>query len=45
MAKMKDLLKEFITAGGVVSRPAFSNLDMGFRTQKTKNSTKSNAAA
>ena len=37
---MKDLLKEFITAGGVVSRPAFSNLDMGFRTQKTKNSTK-----
>ena len=40
MAKMKDLLKEFITAGGVVSRPAFSNLDMGFRTQKTKNSTK-----
>ena len=40
MAKMKDLLKEFITAGGVVSRPAFSNLDMGFRTQITKNSTK-----
>ena len=40
MAKMKDLLKEFITAGGVVSRPAFSNLDMGFRTQKNKNSTK-----
>ena len=45
MAKMKDLLKEFITAGGVVSRPAFSKLDMGFidmgfRTQKTKNSTK-----
>ena len=40
MAKMKDLLKEFITAGGVVSRPAFSNMDMGFKTQKTKNSTK-----
>jgi len=35
MAKMKDLLKEFITAGGVVSRPAFSNLDMGFKTQKS----------
>ena len=34
MAKMKDLLKEFITAGGVVSRPAFSNLDMGFNTSK-----------
>ena len=34
MAKMKDLLKEFITAGGVVSRPAFSNLDMGFNTTK-----------
>ena len=36
MAKLKDLLKE--TIGGVVSRPAFSNLDMGFKTQK--NSTK-----
>tara|TARA_R110002020_G_scaffold14395_7_gene51171 strand:+ start:215 stop:874 length:660 start_codon:yes stop_codon:yes gene_type:complete len=36
MAKLKDLLKE--TIGGVVSRPAFSNLDMGFKSQK--NSTK-----
>ena len=40
MAKLKDLIKEHATLGGVVSRPAFSNLDMGFRTQKTKNSTK-----
>lgn len=40
MAKLKDLIKEHATLGGVVSRPAFSNLDMGFKTQKTKNSTK-----
>ncbi len=34
--KLKDLLKEDITTmGGVVSRPAFSGLDMGFRTQKS----------
>ena len=35
MAKLKDLIKEFATAGGVVSRPAFPAMDMGFRTQKT----------
>ena len=40
MAKLKDLIKEHATLGGVVSRNAYSNLDMGFRTQKTKNSTK-----
>ena len=40
MAKLKDLIKEHAVLGGVVSRNAFSNLDMGFRTQKTKNSTK-----
>jgi hypothetical protein len=34
MAKLKDLIKEFATAGGVVSRPAFSNMDMGFNTTK-----------
>ena len=34
--KLKDLLNEDITTmGGVVSRPAFSGLDMGFRTQKS----------
>ena len=34
--KLKDLLSEDITTmGGVVSRPAFSGLDMGFRTQKS----------
>ena len=34
--KLKDLLNENITTmGGVVSRPAFSNLDMGFKTQKS----------
>ena len=38
MIKLKDLLKEDITTmGGLVSRPAFSNIDMGFRTQKTSN--------
>ena len=38
MAKLKDLLSEDITtAGGVVSRSAFSNLDMGFKTQKSTN--------
>ena len=36
MSKLKDLIKEnFTTMGGVVSRPAFSNLDMGFKTQKS----------
>jgi len=36
MIKLKDLLNEDITTmGGLVSRPAFSNIDMGFRTQKT----------
>ena len=40
MAKLKDLIKEHATLGGVVSRNAVSNLDMVFRTQKTKNSTK-----
>ena len=40
MAKLKDLIKEHAVLGGVVSRNAFSNLDMGFRTQKNKNSTK-----
>ena len=40
MAKLKDLLNEDITTmGGLVSRPAFSNLDMGFRTQKTSKPT------
>jgi hypothetical protein len=35
MAKLKDLLSEDITTmGGLVSRPAFSNLDMGFNTTK-----------
>jgi hypothetical protein len=34
MAKFKDLIKEFVVSGGVVSRPAFSNIDMGFRTQR-----------
>jgi len=34
--KLKDLLNENITTmGGVVSRPAFNGLDMGFRTQKS----------
>ena len=36
MAKLKDLLNEDITTmGGVVSRNAFDNLDMGFKTQKS----------
>ena len=35
MAKLKDLIKEFATAGGVVSGNGFSNLNMGFRTQKS----------
>jgi hypothetical protein len=39
MAKLKDLIKEHATMGGVVSRNAFSNLDMGFRTQKTSKPT------
>ena len=39
MAKLKDLLNEEITMGGVVSRNAFPNLDMGFRTQKTSKPT------
>ena len=37
MAKLKDLLKE--TIGGVVSRNAFSNIDMGFNTQRTSKPT------
>jgi hypothetical protein len=37
MAKLKDLLNEDITTmGGVVSGNAFSNIDMGFRTQHPK---------
>ena len=39
MAKLKDLIKEHATVGGVVSRPAFSNIDMGFKTQKTSKPT------
>ena len=40
MAKLKDLLSEDITTmGGLVTRPAFSNLDMGFNTQKTSKPT------
>jgi len=40
MAKLKDLLSEDITTmGGVVSRNAFSGMDMGFRTQKTSKPT------
>ena len=40
MAKLKDLLNEDITTmGGVVSRNAFSNIDMGFNTQKTSKPT------
>ena len=35
MAKLKDLIKE--TVGGVVSRNAFSGIDMGFKTQKSTN--------
>ena len=35
MAKLKDLIKEHATVGGVVSRNAFSGIDMGFNTQKT----------
>ena len=35
MAKLKDLLKEDITTmGGLVTKPAFSNIDMGFNTTK-----------
>ena len=34
MNKLKDLIKEHATMGGVVSRNAFSGMDMGFRTQK-----------
>jgi len=39
MAKLKDLIKEHATMGGVVSRNAFPNLDMGFNTQKTPKAT------
>jgi len=35
MAKLKDLIKEHATMGGVVSRNAFSGIDMGFKTQKS----------
>ena len=32
MAKLKDLLSEDITTmGGLVSKPAFSNIDMGYK--------------
>ena len=39
MSKLKDLIKEFATAGGVVSQNAFSGIDMGFNTQKTTKAT------
>ena len=39
MTKLKDLIKEHATMGGVVSRNAFSNIDMGFRTQRTPKAT------
>jgi len=39
MAKLKDLIKEFATAGGVVSQNAFPSMDMGFNTQKTSKPT------
>ena len=39
MAKLKDLIKEHATMGGMVSRNAFSGIDMGFNTQKTSKST------
>ena len=39
MAKLKDLIKEYATVGGVVSRNAFSGIDMGFRSQKTSKPT------
>ncbi len=39
MAKLKDLIKEFATAGGVVSQNAFPAMDMGFNTQKTTKAT------
>ena len=40
MAKLKDLLNEDITTmGGLVTKPAFSNLYMGFNTQKTSKPT------
>ena len=39
MAKLKDLIKEYATMGGVVSRNAFSGIDMGFNTQKTSKAT------
>ena len=39
MAKLKDLIKEHAVLGGMVSRNAFSGIDMGFRTQKTPKAT------
>ncbi len=36
MAKLKDLIKEHATLGGVVSRPAFDNLDMGYKSKSSK---------
>ena len=39
MAKLKDLIKEHATMGGVVSRNAFSGIDMGFKTQRTSKPT------
>jgi hypothetical protein len=35
MAKLKDLIKEHAVLGGMVSRNAFSGIDMGFKTQKS----------
>ena len=39
MAKLKDLIKEHASLGGVVSRNAFPNLNMGFNTQRTSKPT------
>tara|TARA_B100001758_G_C18377076_1_gene594986 strand:+ start:889 stop:1566 length:678 start_codon:yes stop_codon:yes gene_type:complete len=35
MAKLKDLIKENAVLGGVVSKPAFSNLDFGYKNSKS----------
>ena len=35
MTKLKDLIKEHAVLGGMVSRNAFSGIDMGFKTQKS----------
>ena len=39
MDKLKDLIKEHAVLGGMVSRNAFSGIDMGFRTQRTSKDT------